>query len=427
MKPIKPLLLALAAVPVIASAEPSLTVDRVQQRYPWDGAVDIDYTISGYGAGVDPNDYTVAFSFTTVTNGVPVSKTLANFQTYASCDLPNTAGPHRVTWNGADDGCRGLFSTNVSFTGTLYREATTASEAAYMIVDVSAGPSAAAYPVRYASDAVDASQFNKDLYKTTRIALKRIPAGSFWMGEGVVNASNNRNGNVAPASARRQYVQLTQDYYLAIFETTHSQYYLVCGGSASTAMTPKRNVFCGATVDTAIVNFNNRLSEKATCRGAAVTGFSLPTEAQWERACRAGTLSSVYTGVNINLQTDATAINGALCSCNRSVPQTYRSVGSYDPNPWGFYDMYGNACEWCSDFYGAYPAPPEGMSWDETNPLVNPRGPETGTIHCIRGGCSDSGWNVIISGQRQNFPGTPTSSNHNRNGFRVALTLPGNN
>ena len=427
MKRIKPLLLALVAAPAIASAEPSLTVDQVRQHYPWDGSVDIDYTISGYGAGVDPNDYTVVFSFTTVTNGVAVSKTLANFQTYASCDLPRTAGSHRVTWNGADDGCRGLFSTNVSFTGTLYRDATTASEAAYMIVDVSAGPSAAAYPVRYASDAVDASQFNKDLYKTTRIVFKRIPAGSFWMGEGVINTSNNRNGNVAPADALRQYVQLTQDYYLAIFETTLAQYYQVCGGTATTSTKPKRSVFCGSTVDTAIANFNSRLSARATCRGAAVTGFSLPTEAQWERACRAGTLSSVYTGVNIGYQGAANNISGALCSCGNSNPADYYPVGSYAPNPWGFYDMYGNACEWCSDFYGAYPAPPEGMAWDETNPLVDPTGPETGTIHCIRGGCRDSGWNVIISGQRQNFPGTPTTSNHYRNGFRVALTLPGNN
>lgn len=427
MKQIKPVLLALVVAPVISAAEPSLTVDRVRQRYPWDGSVDIDYTISGYGAEADPNDYTVVFSFTTVTNGVAVSKTLANFQTYASCDLPRTAGSHRVTWNGVDDGCRGLFSTNVSFTGTLYRDATTASEAAYMIVDVSVGPSAATYPVRYALDAVDASQFNKDLYKTTRIVFKRIPAGSFWMGEGVINTSNNRNGNVAPADALRQYVQLTQDYYLAIFETTLAQYYQVCGGTATTDKKPKRSVFCGSTIDTAIANFNSRLSGRATCRGAAVSGFSLPTEAQWERACRAGTLSSVYTGVDISCQADATAINYVLCSCSTSEPTGYRPVGSYDPNPWGFYDMYGNACEWCSDFYGGYPAPSEGMAWDETNPLVDPTGPETGTIHCIRGGCVDSGWNVIISGKRQNYPGTPTSSNHYRNGFRVALTLSGNN
>lgn len=427
MKQIKPVLLALVVAPVILAAEPSLTVSQVRQRYPWDGSVDIDYTISSYGAEADPNDYTVAFSFTTVTNGVAVSKTLANFQTYASCDLPSTEGSHRVTWNGADDGCNGLFSTNVSFTGTLYRDATTASEAAYMIVDVSAGPSAEAYPVRYASDAVDASQFNKGLYKTTRIVFKRIPAGSFWMGVGVVNASNDRNGNVASADALRQYVQLTQDYYLAIFETTLAQYYQVCGGTATTDMKPKRSVFCGSTVDTAIANFNSRLSGRAKCRGSAVTGFSLPTEAQWERACRAGTLSSVYTGVNIDNQNAANNIRAALCSCNSSVPTGYRVVGSYDPNPWGFYDMYGNACEWCSDFFGDYPAPPEGMAWDETNPLVNPTGPETGTVHCIRGGCADSGWNVIISGKRQNCPSTPTNSNHYRNGFRVALTLPENN
>ena len=419
MKRLMGSVLALLAVPAVAA--PTLTVDRVQQRYPWNGLVDIDYTVSGYEEGADPNDYTVAFSFEAVTNGVAVSKTPASFGTYASCDLPSANGSHRVTWDSAADGCTGLFATNVSFTGTLYRDATTAAEAAYMIVDVSSGASSSAYPVRFASDAVDSSQFNKDLYKTTRIVFKRVPAGSFWMGQGVINTSKDRNGNVAPAEGvLRQYVQLTEDFYLALFETTEAQYYQVCGGTASTAKTPKRSVFCGATIDAAISKYYDRLSARATCRGELVSGFSLPTEAQWERACRAGTLSSVYTGVNINIQADTNPIRAKLCACSGNVLE----VGSFDPNPWGFYDLYGNVCEWCSDFYEKdYP---EG-TYDETNPLVDPKGPDSGTIHSIRGGCMNSGWNVIISGQRQNFPGTPTASNHYRNGFRVALTLPNAN
>ena len=414
--------LALLAVPVVAA--PTLKVDRVQQRYPWNGLVDIDYTVSGYEEGTDPNDYTVAFSFEAVTNGVAVSKTPTSFETFASCDLPRTSGSYRVTWDTAADGCTGLFATNVSFTGTLYRDATTAAEAAYMIVDVSSGASSTVYPVRYVADAIDSSQFNKDLYKTTRIVFKRVPAGSFWMGQGVINVSKDRNGNVAPAEGvMRQYVQLTEDYYLGLFETTEAQYYQVCGGTASTAKTPKRSVFCGATIDAAISKYYDRLSTRATCRGGLVSGFSLPTEAQWENACRAGTLSSVYTGLNVNMQSDSDAVRASLCRCNKSVPQDVCAVGSYAPNPWGFYDLYGNVCEWCSDFYDDYPTPPEGKSWDESNPLVDPKGPETGTIHSIRGGCMNSGWNVIVSGVRQNYPGTPTTSNHYRNGFRVSLTL----
>ena len=420
MKRLMGSVLALLAVPAVAA--PTLKVDRVQQRYPWNGLVDIDYTVSGYEAGMDPNDYTVAFSFEAVTNGVAVSKTPTSFETYASCDLPRASGSYRVTWDTAADGCTGLFATNVSFTGTLYRDATTAAEAAYMIVDVSSGASSTVYPVRYAADAVDSREFNKDLYKTTRVVFKRLPAGSFWMGTGVVNASKDRNGNVAPAEGvLRQYVQLTEDFYLALFETTEAQYYQVCGGTASTAKTPKTTVFCGATIDAVISTFYDRLSARATCRGELVSGFSLPTEAQWEYACRAGTLSSVYTGVNINTQADANSIRAKLCASSGSV----LSVGSFAPNPWGFYDMYGNVCEWCSDFNANYPVPPEGKAWDESNPLVDPKGPETGTIHNIRGGCMNSGWNVIISGQRQNFPGDLTTSKaYYRNGFRVALTLP---
>ena len=415
-----------------AFAAPQILVDRVQQRYPWNGLVDIDYTVSGIEATHDANDYFVSFSVTTG----EVSVACSNFLTYAGCDLPSANGSHRVTWDTAADGYEALVTAG-TLKATLTYDVGTLSDSTYMVVDLSAG-TAGPYPVRFIRTDLPTSVFNRDLYKTSRLVLKRIPAGSFWMGVGTTASTSGKYGNItAWDGVSRQYVRLTEDYYLALFETTAQQYKLVTGTAlaAKDAQTaPKFGFLWGLSIDTA--PFNN-LSSRAVCRGQAVTGFSLPTEAQWERACRAGTLTTYYNGKNYTGQQVAdNKMYGNFCMCAWTSTygpkvamngQGHALVGQFPPNDWGFYDMAGNVIEWCSDWFGDYPTPPEGKAWDELNPLVNPTGPATqpekDPIHCARGGCSDAGWNNIASGKRQAFPGTPGSGNAYRNGFRYALTV----
>jgi len=106
-------------------------------------------------------------------------------------------------------------------------------------------------------------------------------------------------------------------------------------------------------------------------------GYRLPTEAEWEYACRAGTQTPFNTGDCLDAGTDANYNGNYPYSDCPSGPDVGWAVpvGSYPPNSFDIYDMHGNLREWCNDFYGAY-------SGDETNPV----GPGTGDQRLVRGG-----------------------------------------
>ena len=106
--------------------------------------------------------------------------------------------------------------------------------------------------------------------------------------------------------------------------------------------------------------------------------FSLPSEAHWEYACRAGTTTPFSFGYTLN---------GDMANCNGEYPYPYTipkglnlkktiEIGSYAANRWGLYDMHGNVAEWCEDWYGLYPS----------EPTTDPTGPVNGSYHVDRGG-----------------------------------------
>ena len=167
-----------------ALADVSLTIERVRQRYPWNGLVDVDYTISGMPSTEESCDWTIEMTACATTNGQAVVIACSNFVQAAWCDLPVENGAHRVTWNAALDGA-GLFASNCKMTATLVRRPVSPREADFMIVDVSQGHvSGAKYPIRYVrAPGASTSLFNTDRYKLDRLVLKRVKACTFRMGD----------------------------------------------------------------------------------------------------------------------------------------------------------------------------------------------------------------------------------------------------
>jgi formylglycine-generating enzyme required for sulfatase activity len=112
---------------------------------------------------------------------------------------------------------------------------------------------------------------------------------------------------------------------------------------------------------------------------ATFMGGHLPTEAQWEYSCRAGTTSPFSTGSclsNTQANYNWSSPYNTCTNSNTTPPGTTQAVGTYPANPFGLNDMHGNDWEWCSDWYGSYPATAQ----------TNPTGSATGSARVIRGG-----------------------------------------
>ena len=145
-----------------------------------------------------------------------------------------------------------------------------------------------------------------------------------------------------------------------------------------------------------------------TITGQSVTwnrqanGYRLPTEAEWEYACRAGTTTTYNTG---------DAITTSQANYDGRYGGVYRGkttpVGSFEPNAWGLYDMHGNVAEWCWDWYGDYPIEAQ----------TDPQGPTSGTYRILRGGSWDNNGDAVTSSNRRNSGPSSTSSGV---GFRLA-------
>jgi formylglycine-generating enzyme required for sulfatase activity len=282
----------------------------------------------------------------------------------------------------------------------------------YCIIDVSGGTDAASYPVSYQSTAPP----QDDTHKTTRIILRNIPAGSFVMGS--PNVEFGRDDDEIQHN-----VILTRPFYLGVYEVTQGQYLCVMGNNPSSFTSglhsfkrPLENVswntvrggtWPGGTPDAA--TFIGKLRTKTGL------SFDLPTEAQWEYACRAGTANALNN--NSNLQDAAQDpnmhilgryyYNGGNSWNSDPVNGGTAVVGSYLANTWGLYDMHGNVCEWNLDWYGAY-----------TGDTANPNGAATGSSRVIRGGSWGSMAKFCRSAARDSYaPG----NSYGNIGFRIFL------
>ena len=226
------------------------------------------------------------------------------------------------------------------------------------------------------------------------MTFKLIPAGTFIMGEG----------------GQAHEVTLTEPFQMGIHEVTQAQYEQVMGVNPSYfkgADNPVNNVSWEDAVE-----FCRKLSELPVEKGAGNV-YRLPTEAEWEYACRAGTTTK-YSFGNDKSELGDTAWY-AENSGNKPHP-----VGSKQPNPWGLYDMNGNVSEWCQDWYGDYPS---GSVTDPTGPPTgDPTGASWGSFRVLRGG----GWDASAEGcPSASRGGTYPSYRSSNFGFRVCLSPSG--
>jgi formylglycine-generating enzyme required for sulfatase activity len=194
------------------------------------------------------------------------------------------------------------------------------------------------------------------------LELVLIPAGKFMMG--------SPKGEEERGSNETQHeVTISRPFHMGKYEVTQEQYEQIIGKNPSHFRGAKNPVECVSWDDAQ--EFCKKLSQKT---GKAV---SLPTEAQWEYACRAGTTTRFHTGETIS--TDQANYDGDEAYGNGQKGE-YRkktvAVGSFKPNAWGLYDMHGNVWEWCQDWYGEYPK----------GAVRDPDGPCNGTWRVLRGG-----------------------------------------
>ena len=223
-----------------------------------------------------------------------------------------------------------------------------------------------------------------------------VKPGTFEMGSPTTEAGRG-------SSEAEHNVTLTKGFYLGQYEVTQSQWEKVMGSNPSYFKGANRPV--EKVSWTEVTAFCDKLtaSERAAGRLPAGMTYQLPTEAQWEYACRGGTKTTFSFGDELTAKDANYAYDGFGTGLQRT-----SDVGEYPANGWGFHDMHGNVWEWCADWYGDYPA---GAARD-------PVGPADGSSRVSRGGS----WNFTADNARSaNRGGFEPALSINALGFRLSL------
>lgn len=400
------------------AADPAVSGVTVRQRWPWSRLVDIDYVLTC------DDTQRVDVAITACNGSTPLTVSEASL----SGDLYSVEqGARRIVWDPMKSAYTNGMLTQFSVQLTPVLAPT------YMIIDLTKTVNDAEQITYHRCGTNLWAEVTNEVFKTDKLVLRRIRPGTFLMG-----------GSKS--------VTLTKEFYVGVFEVTQRQWERVMGlGTRPSYFTngdyymtrPVERVsydmIRGATNSSPAVDwpatdtyvkpdsFIGKLREKT-----GLTTFDLPTEAQWEYACRAG-VATIYndgntaaniTGANAtsNIWMDVLgryAWNGgkywdgdsweiALVACSPSNGTSL--VGSYLPNAWGLYDMHGNVWEFCLDWWtGTLPGGPD------------PAGPSSGIYRISRGGshlatAQDCRWVY------RNY-GSPSYVNLTM-GCRIARTLP---
>ena len=315
-------------------AAATITVVRVQQRWPWSNKVDVTYTISG-------DDETATkvckVTLTTVVDGLAYAVYNPGFNVNVK------PGTYTVTWN---DPPAGIDCAGCKITATLATSPAVPAGDDYMIVDLKTGAvsyegvfSAADKFCGVSGQELSNARYNVDKYKSTHYVLRKVPKGTYQTGDG---------GTATWTTDK--------DFYIGVFQWTNFQYWYVIDfstdpadrgnnpgqvdfrtrglgftkdirGSADPTVIPPREAIAGQYQVLKWLNAKTNMD------------FDLPTALMHEIATRAGTTTTYFWGDDVS-EASKYAVFGRI---------GFQKVGSRLPNAWGLYDMVGNNWQWCLD------------------------------------------------------------------------------
>lgn len=389
----------------LSAVEPTITDVSVRQRWPWNRLVDIDYVL-----------------ICDATNRVNVS--LSAYNNNEPMDLPAESlsgdlygveqGARKIVWDPSKSAYTNepLTQFRVSLSSTL--------TPSYMIVNLTDGQVSYRYDWNIWYDVT-----NRTEYMTTNLVLRHILPGTFMMGTPAEYLSLKLS-YTKPEDYHQ--VTLTKGFYISIFETTQKQWALMMNNAWPSYFTnaacadsrPVENVTYSSIRGTATnqVDANSFAGKLNTLVGL---DFDLPTEAQWEYACRAGTDTPYNDGITSPTPSTVALLarfrdnnNTAEAGTNRNVDVSCGTarVGTYRPNRWGLYDMHGNVWELCFD----------GLVDNlGTDPVIDPSFNATGSNKMIHA----SAWSEDYHNQRSATRlGVGQTSYYSNMGFRIKAADP---
>lgn len=359
-------------VGIIAAVASALALDYVEvidvkarQRYPWNGLVDIDFELDS--KATEPYQMKVTVFDNDGKTNLPVKTVYTEGVSFSQNPTMVKSDTSRIIWDASADLPNGFKCTNVLV--TCQDERTIDNPKRYMIIDLSAGANAVNFPVTY-MNCPPVGGWTED-YKLTKLVLRRVEPGVFYMGSSVDEVGRG-NDEVLHK------VTLTKPFYIGIYEVTAKQFSLVNGGTGSDTQpvlktwdiirgydvrgTSITNFVEGGDVDKVTITQDKSCSDYAwpnsrdvapssfigKLRNKTSLNFDLPTEAQWEYACRGGTSLPLNIGTEDTMGNRSKIQGDAKKSPNGDY---WIYVGNYMPNSLGIYDMIGNVSEWCLDRY----------------------------------------------------------------------------
>ncbi len=253
------------------------------------------------------------------------------------------------------------------------------------------GPRATGDDARAAG--ADANTLRLDVGGGVMLELVRVPAGEFMMGSSLGEVDYKED------EGPRHVVRFARPFYIGRYEVTQRQWAAVMGENPSW--------YKGDDLPVNKVNWSEAVEFCRQVQHVTGRAVRLPSEAEWEYACRAGTTTLYCFGDDAGRLSEYAWYRGGEGS-----PLRPSAVGQKRPNAWGLYDMHGNVWEWCADRY----APSYESAPDDGGPRRD------GTQHVLRGGSWHNGPRFLRSAARLPRAGYFRSSYV---GFRVALDAEG--